>query len=339
MRYGFDPVLERMYEASKDLCKNNDAVIGHFFVYPLRVAAEKAGKPIATLNVVHNCLPSNQISPPGFPNFGKWSYPLGWKIVQHMVNRIFLPRVNKLRLREGLLPDKDVMTQTWAAEKLNLVAVSPQICQRPNDWEARHVVCGFLNPPGGLKSDVLPEGMDTFLKNGAPPVYFTFGSMLMPNSISYISETLAIWREAVELVGCRAIFQVPTNRVQGYGSNEKVFMATWVPYNLVFPHCAMVIHHGGAGTTQSTLFAGKPSIIVAHVSDQFFWGQELERLGGAGRTLKRKGLKASRLASGIRTVLQNSSMPIISKEIGERMAKEDGVGTAISCFEKTILGK
>jgi UDP:flavonoid glycosyltransferase YjiC (YdhE family) len=338
MRHGFDPVAESMYGAAKDLCRSNDAVIGHFFVYPLRVAAAKAGTPMATLNIVHNCIPSAHICPPGFPDLGAWSYPWGWRIVRHMVNRIFLPRVNALRVREGLLPDNDVMAQTWAAERLNLVAVSPQICHRPVDWEARHVVCGFLNPPGGLQSDVLPEGMDAFLSAGSPPVYFTFGSMLMPNSLSYISETLAIWREAVKLAGCRAIFHMPTDKIEGFGSDDRVFMATWAPYRQAFPRCAMVIHHGGAGTTQSCLFAGKPSIIVAHVADQFFWGQELERLGVAGKTLKRKGLKASQVASGIRAALPNASMPAIATEIGERMAAEDGVGTAISYFEKLILG-
>ena len=169
MTHGFDPVLEPMYSAAKELCANNDVVVGHFFVYPLRVAAEKAGVPAATLNIVHNCLPSVSVCPPGFPSLGRWSYPLGWRLVQFMVNRIFLPRVNALRTRENLPPDTDVMTQTWAADRLNLIAVSPQICRAPPDWDSRHHVCGFLNPPATLMADELPEGLDAFLSDGAPP--------------------------------------------------------------------------------------------------------------------------------------------------------------------------
>ncbi|MBY0454796.1 MAG: hypothetical protein K2Q11_07945 [Burkholderiaceae bacterium] len=101
----------------------------------------------------------------------------------------------------------------------------------------------------------------------------------------------------------------------------------------------MVIHHGGAGTTQSTLLSGKPSIIVAHVSDQFFWGQELERLGVAGKTLKRKSLKAANLAKEIRNVSSTPEMALAASEIGKRMAMEDGITTAISSFEKLVLGK
>lgn len=124
MTYGFDPVLEPIYSAAKALCASNDAVVGHFFVFPLRVAAEKADVPAATVNIVHNCLPSASICPPGLPDLGRWSYPLGWRLVQFMVNRIFLPRVNALRVRERLRPETDVMTQTWAADRLNLIAVS-----------------------------------------------------------------------------------------------------------------------------------------------------------------------------------------------------------------------
>ena len=89
MKVGFDPIMEDMYEASKELCKVNELVIGHFFVFPLQVASEKAGIPFATINIVHNCLPSAYIRPPGIPDFGKWSYLLGWKLVRFMINKIF----------------------------------------------------------------------------------------------------------------------------------------------------------------------------------------------------------------------------------------------------------
>jgi len=89
---------------------------------------------MATVNIVHNCIPSDFTCPPGLPDLGNWFYPWGWKLVRMMINRIFLPRVNSLRSREGLIQDTDVMTQTWAAERLNLLAVSPSICNRPKDW-------------------------------------------------------------------------------------------------------------------------------------------------------------------------------------------------------------
>lgn len=335
MKYGFDPVQEAMYSAARDLCNSNDAVVGHFFVFPLCVASEKSGVPVATLNVVHNCLPSSGICPPGLPDLGKWSYPLGWQLVRMMVNRIFLPRVNALRVREGLRPDTDVMTQTWAAGRLNLIAVSRHICHAPADWDARHQVCGFLNPPTGLTTDDLPDGLDEFLAKGSPPVYFTFGSM-MPNSFDYIKETAAIWIEAVNRAGCRAILQLPWHDLTAFPTGDRIFKLRRAPYVNVFPACSMVIHHGGAGTTQSALLAGRPSIIVAHVSDQFFWGAELERLGVAGRTLRRKGLTAGNIARGIARVLSHPAMAIRAGALGRLMSQEDGIGTAIALIESRL---
>lgn len=336
MKHGFDPVMEDMYAAAKRLCANSDAVIGHFFVYPLRVAAQKAGVPIATVNIVHNCLPSSRICPPGLPDLGHWFYPLGWKLVRTMVNSIFLPRVNALRSREGLPPDRDVMTQTWASERLNLIAVSPQICQAPSDWEARHKVCGFLNPPAPLMADELPHQLDAFLSAGSPPVYLTFGSMML-NDLDYIRETAAIWTAAVRKVGCRAVLQLPYGDLSEFMTDPRLFAVRRSPYKKVFPRCALVVHHGGSGTTQSALLSGRASIIVAHMSDQFFWGSELERLGVAGTTLKRKGLKPERLAAEIARVVAQPAMASRARALGEGMALEDGVATAVNLIGKTLL--
>ena len=315
MRHGFDPAMEAMFAAAKDLCASSDAVVGHFFVFPLRVAAEKSGIPMATVNIVHNCLPSSHIRPPGLPDFGRWFYPMGWKMVRMMVNRIFLPRVNALREKEGLSPDRDVMGQTWASERLNLIAVSSSICSKPSDWGTHDKVCGFLNTPIGLSTEEFPDGLDAFLSAGEPPVYFTFGSMMI-HDLSYLREAAALWMTAVRKVGCRAVFQLPWRDLSAFGADDNVFKVMRAPYKKVFPKCSVVVHHGGAGTTQSTLFAGCPSVVVAHMSDQFFWGSELERLGVAGPTQQRKGLSSRGLAKAIAQVLACPEMRKRASAIG-----------------------
>jgi sterol 3beta-glucosyltransferase len=336
LRYGFDPLADAMFEAAKNLCASNDAVIGHFFVYPLRVAAELAGIPMATVNVVHNCLPSANICPPGLPDLGRWFYPLGWRLVQLMVNRIFLPRVNKLRQRVGLRPDKDLMTQTWASERLNIVGVSPTICNRPADWSPNNLVSGFLNPPAGLSSETLPAGLSEFLAAQEPPIYFTFGSMMVED-FEYIKEVANIWTETTRQLGRRAIFQLPWHDLDAFQTDANVFKVQRSPYKLVFPKCSAVVHHGGAGTTQSSLMAGCPSVIVAHMADQFFWGSELERLGVAGPTQKRQGLSAVKLARAIDIAIGTPSMAERATALGRAMTCEDGVAVAVNAIERRLL--
>jgi sterol 3beta-glucosyltransferase len=336
LKYGFDPVMEDMYAASKSLCASSDAVVGHFILFPLAVAAEKAGVPIATLNVVHNCIPSRFMYPAGLPNLGRWSYPLGWGLIRWGVNRLFLARANALRVREGLKRQADVMRETWPSNRLNLVAVSRSICKRPPDWEERHQVCGFLTPPAIPHVDELPAGLEKFLADGPAPVYFTFGS-LMPSTLDHMEETVALWREAVRLAGCRAILQIPWSDLSVFAQEPGQFIVARAPYLEVFPQCAVTVHHGGSGTTQSTLKAGRPSVIVAHIADQFFWGAELERMGVAGKTLRRKGLKATALAREIKRVLSDPGMTERAGKLAQNMAWEDGVGRAIELIEDRLL--
>ncbi|BET57757.1 glycosyltransferase [Geobacter sp. 60473] len=338
MTHGFDPVMERMYAASRELCAASELVIGHFFVFPLRVAAERAGVPVASVNLVHNCIPSAQVCPPGLPDLGRWFYPLGWKLARAVINRIFLPRVNALRLREGLVPDRDVMGQTWAAERLNLIAVSRRFCSPPSDWDRRHRVCGFLSFADDGAGEPFPPGLDDFLAVGPAPVYFTFGSM-MSHNMERIRETAALWRQAVMLAGCRAVFQLPCDDPSEFDDGSRIFAVRRSPYAQVFPCCAAVVHHGGAGTTQSSLRAGVPSVVVAHMADQTFWGSELRRLGVAGRTLGRNGLSARALATEIGTVLATPAMADTAAAIGREIASEDGVGLAVRLIEETFANE
>jgi UDP:flavonoid glycosyltransferase YjiC (YdhE family) len=72
------------------------------------------------------------------------------------------------------------------------------------------------------------------------------------------------------------------------------------------------------------------------VSDQFFWGSELERLGVGGKTLKRKGLTVEKLAHGIADALAQPRLTANAVNIGERMSQENGVVRAIELIEKRL---
>jgi UDP:flavonoid glycosyltransferase YjiC (YdhE family) len=162
---------------------------------------------------------------------------------------------------------------------------------------------------------------------------------MMPISLEYIRETAAIWSEAVHQTGCRAIFQLPLQDLSAFLADDWVFKVQRAPYKKLVPRCSLVVHHGGGGTTQSALLAGRPAIIVAHLSDQFFWGAELERLGVAGKTLKRKGLKSGKLAAGIARVLASPNLASAASALGQRMAAENGVATAIDLIERHLGGR
>ncbi len=105
------------------------------------------------------------------------------------------------------------------------------------------------------------------------------------------------------------------------------------PHTLVFPRCAAVVHHGGAGTTHTTLGAGAPSVPVPHVSDQFGWAEELQRLGVAPAMLRRSSLTAHTLAARITTVVTDPRMKPAAMAMQLRMRSDNGPETAADLVE------
>jgi UDP:flavonoid glycosyltransferase YjiC (YdhE family) len=98
---------------------------------------------------------------------------------------------------------------------------------------------------------------------------------------------------------------------------------------LIFPRCQAVVHHGGAGTTQSATLAGRPSVVVAHISEQEHWGRELQRMGVAGGISKRRSLTARQLAGRLRLVQDTPEMTTRAEAIARAIALEDGVAQAV----------
>jgi len=101
----------------------------------------------------------------------------------------------------------------------------------------------------------------------------------------------------------------------------------------LFPRCAVIVHHGGSGTTQAALLAGRPSVVVAHVADQFLWGEELVRLGAASASLRRLTVRSSSLARAIVAALTHPRFRESASVLGDKMRHEDGVATAVHVIE------
>ena len=119
-------------------------------------------------------------------------------------------------------------------------------------------------------------------------------------------------------------------------STDDLLFVKRTPHAQVFPRCAAIVHHAGAGTTHTTLKAGVPSIPVPHVSDQFAWSEELCRLGVAPAPLKRTKLTAKALASRIRETAGNARMKQNAVAMQGRMASDDGPARAAELIEQSM---
>ncbi len=334
LRELFEPAAQDMLSEAKRLCRENDLLIGHFLVHPLKTAAERVGKPCISLFLAP-LIPSAHFPPPGVPHFGKVLNVLFWSLGGFVMDRMFLPPVNAMRRAEGLPPYSSAMREAFLSPRLNLVASSPSLFPTPPDWDNTIQQCGSFHLPAHGRRLQLPEPLRLFLAAGPPPVYMTIGSMSAADP-SY-DETTRLFIDAARLAGCRAIIQTE-GQVTGTGAEHPdIFFIDRAEHHAVFPSCAAVVHHGGAGTTHAASRSGCPSIVVEHVTDQAFWGGVLHRAGIAPPLLHRRTVTAAKLARAIRSVLGSSALKERARGIGESMRREDGVKRAVELIEERCL--
>ena len=163
MTHFFDPVIEDMAAAAKTLCAENDIVIAHFFLYPMKIAALKKRRPLVTVFTTP-LIPSRHIPPLGVPDLATWMNPVWWKFFDIALNITWKPTIDQRYRREGVEPESSVIHGIWNSSHLNLVSVSPALFPPPPDWEQRYHLCGFLNVPEQGEPWEMPQRPPTFFR-------------------------------------------------------------------------------------------------------------------------------------------------------------------------------
>jgi UDP:flavonoid glycosyltransferase YjiC (YdhE family) len=97
---------------------------------------------------------------------------------------------------------------------------------------------------------------------------------------------------------------------------------------------AAVIHHGGAGTTQTVARAGVPQLVVPHGADQFYWAHRVHTLGLGPRPFPKTKFSQTRLVEGLAELKKDASYARRAAELGERVRHVDGVGNAVRYLEE-----
>ena len=100
-------------------------------------------------------------------------------------------------------------------------------------------------------------------------------------------------------------------------------------HSRVFPRCKLVVHHGGAGTTQTSMRAGVPSIAVEHGFDQTYWGKAIVAAGVSPVLLHRRSVTPATLARAIAAALESKRLADNARRIALALNEEDGVAAAV----------
>lgn len=214
----------------------------------------------------------------------------------------------------------------------SICGFSKWVVPRPADWGPQHHITGYWYSPASDDWSPSPE-LRAFLDAGEPPVYMGFGSMASKNP----QATAQLMIDALQQANQRGIILTGWGDLKADDLPESVFLLDYAPHSWLFPQMAGVVHHGGAGTTAAALRAGVPSMIVAHMGDQPYWGQRVFDLGVGAAPLRRHTLTAEKLAQGITTLVTDRQMRQEAAQLGEHLQAETGVANAVAAV-KSIVG-
>ena len=177
-----------------------------------------------------------------------------------------------------------------------------------------------------------PAGLEAFLANGVPPVYFGFGSMASEDPAATTETVL----KALEKTGQRGVILSGWGGLDASAMPDTVFHLKSTSHQWLFPKMAAIVHHGGAGTTAAALRSGVPSIVVPFFADQPFWARRVYDLGVGTKPIAKRRLTADKLAAAIESALSDKPMRYRARLLAEQLEAENGTQVAVQFVEKTI---
>ncbi|MEO7446828.1 MAG: glycosyltransferase [Humibacillus sp.] len=259
---------------------------------------------------------------------------------------LFRPAGDLVRARRGL-PRQRFGRYTAAATRTpTLLAASPSVVPPAGDWPAALRQTGWWVRESRADERLEPA-LETFLTAGPAPVYVGFGSMPTPDPVGLVRDVAGVLGRA----GLRGVVSAglaglsvgerpleglsepeptgprPTARRRDCATRPDVIGIGPVAHELLFPRCAVVVHHGGAGTTAAAVRAGVTQVIVPHAADQPYWGRRMADLGVAAAPIARKDLTAARFAAALEVALSPAARAA-AYALGERVRGEAGASEA-----------
>uniref|UniRef100_A0A0G4H8D6 Uncharacterized protein n=1 Tax=Chromera velia CCMP2878 TaxID=1169474 RepID=A0A0G4H8D6_9ALVE len=226
-------------------------------------------------------------------------------------------------------PKEVIPTGAWVLDETDQLAKATEKETEPNS-----------NAFGGVEAfERLKSFLDTHKEEGV--VYLGWGSMVSgtpANMTRFALRTLKLAGAPGVILGGFArlspslLREDPTpaaddaELLEFAETSGRVRFARSAPHEWLFPRCAVVVHHGGAGTTMASLRSGSPVVITPVFADQFDHAYLVEKLrcGHGLRQLQR--LQASDLSECLRKILKEGKYAEYKERAEEVARKERGEG-------------
>lgn len=199
---------------------------------------------------------------------------------------------------------------------------SSQLVALPDDVPESHVQAGHARLSPELRARLgegsLPPGLETWLDAGPPPVFFGFGSVPALDPAALLRTVSELCRKH----SIRALIGSGWSVYEPRDLPDSVFIAPSFDHDRVLPRCQAAVHHGGAGTTHTSLSVGLPTLVCSVFGDQPFWGHRVTELG-AGATFPLRKLNEARLSTALEQLLRPETRER-AEALGRALRAENG---------------
>jgi rhamnosyltransferase subunit B len=321
--------FRRQYEVMARLAGNSDTVlIAYAPMFAARIVQEKLARPLVTLLPMPWMLLS-RVSPPALPMAARFPVLQSrraslwvWRVAELATDLLLGRRLNALRASLGLKRVRGIYRWSFSPELT--IGLFPDWYAAPQrDWPRNTRTAGFGLHDGGKPVD---KELLEFCRRGAPPVAFTFGTGIM-----HARELFRKSFECCQKLGLRALFLTRYPQQLPEHLPPSIRHCDYAPFSQIFPECAAVVHHGGAGTTAQALAAALPQLILPLAWDQPDNAFRVRRLG-AGQWISPRGT-----ANSMATGLQGVMLPAVQsrcQELAQRFESKDGYERAAEWVEE-----
>ncbi|MCC5839180.1 MAG: glycosyltransferase [Opitutales bacterium] len=341
-RDGLD-VLGKIYREAKpfideiittldaELADRTDLFVCSYVFSPMSHLARARGIPCAVTTFAHNVVPSPLYPPDRLPTLRLWPRPLQklWnRFLWIAGERLVCWTINRT-IGEGLHRHKVPPARGFFLDPadLALVTVSPALFEPAELWHDRFRFTGYLRWQAAEKPE-MESVLNTFT-GGQPVPILTFGSVTFEEARHVMTRFMSNWPK-----GKKIIVQSGWARLTIEKPGEEELVVGKMSHDQLFRHGSVIIHHGGAGTTASALHSGRPQIIIPHLGDQFFFADEIERLG-VGHKLGRRRWP-EKLPALVRKIEATPAFTAKARAHAATLAGENGPAMAAGLLEEMV---
>lgn len=288
-------------QALEERAGEADVIVGSSVFAVGTLLGDKLGKPYVYFAFCPQLFPSGDHPNPSVPwqTWPRWMNRLSWVTYGWLWQTVLLSTINRAREARGLSRVREVWSSLLGSNPV--VACDPALAAAPSDHATPVTQVGALFAE---EQEDLSEEVRAFIDAGHPPVYVGFGSMSDRDPTRTTERLL----QSIRRAGVRALVSRGWAGLSSSSCPSEVLLIGPEPHGKLFPRCAAVVHHGGAGTTHAAARAGVPQVTMPQLLDQHYWAHRVHRAGIGPRRVPRYARDPDLLAQALRRCVEDAGM-------------------------------